>query len=325
MFQRLAGVAVALICTPYICEVGEAAAAEQCPHGALDARYCDRDGDMVADLPANPKDVIDPDTLVFSYTPVEDPAIFGKVWQNFIAHLEKTTGKKIRFFQVQSNAAQFEALRSGRLHITGANTGGVPVAVNCAGFVPVAMMSAPDTPFASRMEIVVRADSPIQKPEDLKGRTIAFTSPTSNTGYKTPMYLLEKEFGLKVGRDYQSTFSGKHDNSLLGVLNGDYEAGAVADVVIAPMAARGVYDPKLIRTIYRSGPFPTTGYGYAHNLKPELAEKIKAAFLSYRIDLDAPLGNEFPGQSKFIPVSYAKDWEIVRQVDAATGVTYDCK
>lgn len=304
---------------------GSATAAETCPHGTLDPRYCDRDGDLVADVPTNAKDLADPKTLIFAYTPVEDPSVYGPVWKNFITHLEKTTGKAVKYFQIQSNAAQFEALRSGRLHITGANTGGVPVAVNCAGFVPVAMMSSPTTPFASRMEIIVRMDSKIQKPEDLRGRTIAFTSPTSNSGYKTPIYLLDKEFGLKLGRDYQSVFSGKHDNSILGVINGDYEAGAVADVVMAPIAARKVFDPKQIRTIYRSGPFPTTGYGYAHNLKPDLAAKIRQAFLSYRIDSDAALRDEFPGQDHFMPISYKSEWQIVRDVDAATGVKYDCK
>ena len=33
---------------------------------ALDARYTDADGDLVADAPTDPKDWIDPDTLVFS-------------------------------------------------------------------------------------------------------------------------------------------------------------------------------------------------------------------------------------------------------------------
>ena len=32
---------------------------------ALDARYTDADGDLVADAPTDPKDWIDPDTLVF--------------------------------------------------------------------------------------------------------------------------------------------------------------------------------------------------------------------------------------------------------------------
>jgi hypothetical protein len=49
------------------------AAAEDCPRGFLDEQYCDRDGNLTADLPLDPADWVDPDTLVFAYTPVEDP------------------------------------------------------------------------------------------------------------------------------------------------------------------------------------------------------------------------------------------------------------
>src|SRR6201986_1586094 len=94
---------------------GLAAAQEDCPRGQLDKAYCDRDGDMVADTPTDPKKLVDPPTLIFAYTPVEDPAVYTKVWDGFIKHMEKATGKKVIFFPVQSNAAEIEAMSSGRL------------------------------------------------------------------------------------------------------------------------------------------------------------------------------------------------------------------
>jgi len=54
---------------------GLAAAQENCPRGTLDAAYCDRNGDLVADAPSDPKKLINPSTIIFSYTPVEDPAV----------------------------------------------------------------------------------------------------------------------------------------------------------------------------------------------------------------------------------------------------------
>ena len=86
---------------------------------AMDTRFKDTNGDLVADAPKDPKQWVDPSTLVFAYTPVEDPAVYSKVWQEFIDHLAKTTGKRVQFFPVQSNAAQIEAMRSGRLHVAG--------------------------------------------------------------------------------------------------------------------------------------------------------------------------------------------------------------
>jgi len=46
----------------------QAIAAEDCPRGTLDQQYCDRDGDLTADLPLDPAEWVDPDTIVFSYT-----------------------------------------------------------------------------------------------------------------------------------------------------------------------------------------------------------------------------------------------------------------
>ncbi len=58
-----------------------------CPRGTLDKQYCDRDGDLTADLPTDPSEWVDPDSLIFAYIPVEDPAVYKSVWAGFIDHM----------------------------------------------------------------------------------------------------------------------------------------------------------------------------------------------------------------------------------------------
>ncbi|TQF77962.1 phosphate/phosphite/phosphonate ABC transporter substrate-binding protein [Elioraea sp. Yellowstone] len=305
-----------------------AQAAQDCPRGTLDARFCDRDGDLVADTPTDPGQLVDPSVLVFAYTPVEDPAVYRSVWQGFMDHLAKATGKRVQFFAVQSNAAQIEAMRAGRLHVAGFNTGSNPLAVNCAGFVPFAMMASREGEFGYNMEIIVPADSPVQRIEDLKGRTIAFTAPTSNSGFKAPSALLASQFNMLAERDFKPAFSGRHDNSIIGVANKDYDAAAIANSVMARMVARNAVDPARIRSIYRSPPFPTTGYGHVYNLRPELQAKIREAFFSFPWDGSALLA-EFqksqPPQEKFIPITYKEHWAVVRDIDKAMNVSYACR
>ena len=294
----------------------------------LDPRYTDADGDMVADTPAAAKDWVDPATLVFAYTPVEDPAVYAKVWQGFLDHLAKVTGKKVVFFPVQSNAAQLEAMRAGRLHVTGFNTGGNPLAVACAGFVPFTMMASHDNKFGYEMEIITYPGSGIEKVEDIKGKKLAFTSETSNSGFKAPSALLRQQFKLEAGKDFEPVFSGKHDNSVLGVANKDYPAASIANSVMYRMIARNVIKADQVKTIYKSQTFPTTGYGYAYNLKPELAAKVKEAFFSFKWEGSALL-DEFkhtePPQEKFIPITFKEHWAVVREIDQALGVSYACK
>jgi len=301
-----------------------AASAEECPRSFLDKQYCDRDGDLTADLPTDKNKIVDPGTIIFAYTPVEDPAVYAKVWDGFIDHMSKTTGKKVVFFPVQSNAAQIEAMRSGRLHVAGFNTGSNPIAVACAGFVPFAMMASKDGSYGYEMELIVPADSDIKSPADLKGRTLAFTSPTSNSGFKAPSALLKGEFGLVADKDFKTTFSGKHDNSVLGVANKDYEAAAVANSVMGRMIQRDVVKKDQIRSIYKSQTFPTTGYGHAHNLDPALAAKIKEAFFTFPWE-GSELQKEFKKEGKFIPITHKKNWDVIRKIDAANGVKYNCK
>jgi phosphonate transport system substrate-binding protein len=301
-----------------------APAQEDCPRGTLENAYCDRNGDLVADLPTDPKKVVDPPTLIFSYTPVEDPAVYQKVWDGFIKYLEKATGKRVVFFPVQSNAAQYEAMRSGRLHVAGVNAGGNALAVNCAGYVPFAMMASQDNSFGYEMEIIVPADSSIKTPADLKGHKVAFTDATSNSGFKATSAILKADFNLEAKRDFEPVFSGKHDNSILGVVNKDYEAAAVANSVLNRMIDRKVFDPAKIRSIYKSETFPTTGYGYVYNLDPKLVEKIKHAFFTFPWE-GSGLAVEFKKEAKFIPIDYKKDWAVLRKIDEANGVKYTCK
>ncbi|MEJ1996073.1 MAG: phosphate/phosphite/phosphonate ABC transporter substrate-binding protein [Limibacillus sp.] len=292
----------------------------------LDSRFTDNDGDLIADIPSDPSQQVDPDTLIFAYTPVEDPAVYAKVWDGFLQHMEELTGKDVQFFPVQSNAAQIEAMRAGRLHIAGFNTGSNPLAVACAGFRPFAMMAAADGSFGYEMEILTYPGSGIETVEDIKGKQLAFTSETSNSGFKAPSAILKADYGFTAGEDFEPVFSGKHDNSILGVANKDYPAAAIANSVLRRMIDRDVIKADQVVSIYKSQTFPTTGYGIAYNLKPELQEKIQEAFFTFPWEGSA-LEEEFSksGEAQFVPITFKGHWEVIRKIDAANGVSYECQ
>jgi phosphonate transport system substrate-binding protein len=292
----------------------------------LDSRFTDADGDLIADIPTDPSQLVDPDTLIFAYTPVEDPAVYAEVWAGFLEHMTEVTGKEVQFFPVQSNAAQLEAMRAGRLHVAGFNTGSNPIAVACAGFRPFAMMAAGDGSFGYEMEIITYPDSGIESVEDIKGQKLAFTQETSNSGFKAPSALLMSEFGMEAGTDFEPVFSGSHDTSIIGVANKDYPAAAIANSVKARMIDRDVVEADQLKTVYTSQTFPTTGYGVVYNLTPELQDKIKEAFFSYPWEGSA-LAEEFSksGEAQFIPITFQDDWAVIRQIDEANGVSYACQ
>ena len=292
----------------------------------LDPRYTDADGDLVADVPDDPADRIDPSTLIFAYTPVEDPAVYAEVWQGFLDHMAELTGKKVQFFPVQSNAAQIEAMRAGRLHVAGFNTGSNPIAVACAGYRPFTMMAAEDGSYGYEMEIITYPGSGIETVEDIAGKEMAFTSETSNSGFKAPSAILKADYDMVPGEDFEPVFSGKHDNSILGVANKDYPAASIANSVKQRMLERDVVSDDQLVTIYTSQTFPTTGYGTAHNLTPELQEAIRDAFFTFEWE-GTSLAEEFEknGEAQFLEMNYKDFWDVIRTIDAANDVSYACQ
>ena len=298
-----------------------AAAQDACSHrGQLDTLYCDADNDLVADAPKDPKRWRDPSTLVWAYTPVEDPAVYANIFKPFTDHLEKCVGKRTVYYPVQSNSAEIEAMRSGRLHFAGFSTGPTGFAVNLAGAVPFAAKGLGTEVRGYNLAAVVKASSPYQKLADLKGKKVAHTSPSSNSGNLAPRVLFPDQ-GLKTDEDYKPLMSGGHDKSLLGVVSGDYDMAAVASDVMERMITRGTIKQADIRVLYRSPVFPTSSFAYAHDLKPELAEKLKGCFFSFRFTPE--MQKEFNGDDRFLPISYAKDWAVVREVAEKSGTPYN--
>jgi phosphonate transport system substrate-binding protein len=300
---------------------GSVGAQAPCPNrGDLDQRYCDEDGDLVADRPKDPKAWQNPSALVFSYTPVEDPAVYENVFADFLAYLSRITGKRIRWFPAESYAAQVEAMRSGRLHIAGVASGPTAFAVNLAGFVPIVAMQRADGSVGYTLQLITHRDSPLKALADLKGRRVAHVAPSSNSGDIAPRALF-KAMGVEPGKDYQILYSGKHDNSIMGVVNKDYDAAPIASTVLERMQARGMFPPGTVRIIYESSPFPRTAFGVAHNLAPDLQDKIREAFLSFDFK-SSKLATEFKDIERFGAISYKEHWRDVRTVQKASGVSY---
>ena len=299
----------------------QAQAASMCSHrGDLDKMFCDDDLDLVADLPEDRSKWLDPDVLFFSYTPVEDPSVYVNMFKPFLSHLEQVTGKKVRYFTAQSYAAQIEAMRSGRLHIAGISTGPTAFAVNLAGYVPFALMGTSKGQYGYRLQVIVPANSSIQKLSDLKGHTVAHTEESSNSGNQAPRALLPGQ-GIVPDKDYKVVYSGGHDRSILGVAHGDYEAANIASSVMDRMMDRGVVKREAIRVIWQTDPFPTTSFGLAYNLDPVLAQKIRKAFFTYPFK-GTSLGKEFKGVDGFIPITYKQNWAVIREIQKANGVKY---
>ena len=297
------------------------AIAQECKkRGQLDTLYCDENNDLVADVPTDPKKLRDPSTLVFAYTPVEDPAVYQNVFKPLTDFLAQCTGKRVVYYPVQSNSAEIEAMRSGRLHVAGFSTGPTGFAVNMAGAVPFAAKGTEKGPQGYHLLSIVKKDSPYQRLADLKGKRVAHTSPSSNSGHLAPLVLYPSE-GLKPNEDYKPLMSGGHDKSALGVVSGDYDMAGVASDVFERMITRGTLKADDFRIIFTSPLFPTSSFAHAHDLHPDLSRKIRACFFAF--DFPPSMRKEFNGDDRFFPITYKDAWKVVREIAEGSGTPYN--
>lgn len=314
----VAAVAAFLALAPW---ASPAFAQDACPNrGQLDTLYCDADGDLVADTPKEAARIKDPATLIFAYSAVEAPQVYMKVFQPLMDAITQCTGKKVTYFPANSTTALIEAMRSGRLHIADFSTGGVGFAVNMAGAVPIVAFATEKGIFGYRVAAMVRADSPYKKLSDLKGKKVAHTAPSSNSGNLAPRVFFPDE-GLVPDVDYKPAMSGGHDKSVLGVMRGDYDMAPVASDILDRMIARGDAKGSDVRIIWESQVFPTASFSIAHDLKPELAAAIRDCFGKFRMPAD--MSKELNGVDRFTPITYKETWRPIREVAEKSGTPYN--
>jgi len=282
-----------------------------CDRGTLSEPYCDRDYDLIADLPKDSSQWIDPKTLIISFAPFEDYITTANIFNPFIDYLETCLQRRVIFYPMQSNEAEIAAMRAGRIHLAGFSTGSLISAVNNAGAVPFATQANEQGLVGANLIVIVRSDSNYHTLSDLKNRRVAHSNPTSLTGHLGALALFPAE-GLIPGVDYTIRFSGKHDQSILGVKSGDYDAATTTTEILNRMIQYQEVDADDFKIIYQSQTFPSAAFSYAHNLAPSLTENIKSCFFAYQFPEAMQQG--FKGSLFFSPINYQQDWQDIHQI-----------
>ncbi len=297
----------------------------------LAAKFTDHAGRLLADVPASPSEIIDPPTLVVAHMADEDDTA-DISWEKFARHLSAATGKPVVEKPFENSPDEMGEIQDGGITIVALHAADAPFLVNNYGFQPMAVLSDETGALGKHMNIIVPRGSPITKLVDLRDRTLVCTSPNSVTGYRAAVVLLLKNEQLRPNVDYALAWSYRQKNSIYGIARPDkvkmtrpYEAAAVADDKLRSHVNKGKIAAADFKVIYTSEVVPRTTIGCFYNLKPELAEKIRQAILSFNPESAARSKGEpdstesdttDPGAKfRFMPIDYKKDFELVRQID----------
>lgn len=202
-------------------------------------------------------------------------------------YLEEKLGIEVEVYEIGSYEAGIEALRTGKADMNLFSAFSYYLANQRADIEPLVSVSLGEGSDIGNTLIITQADSEINSIADLEGHSFAFVDPASTSGHIAPKYYLMQEFGVTAAElesdiFSQVSFAGGHDTSLIGVANGQYEAGACVKMVLNMMVEAGMVEESAIKVL---GETSLEGNASAmvirSEIPDELKEDIKEALLEY--------------------------------------------
>lgn len=255
----LAGLALALAAAPGCGERGQAGKGGEAARGAEGA------------------------ALGVALVPNQDPEKVRAEYQPLREYLERRLGTRVELDVPTSYPAVVEAMANDKLDL--ALFGGLTYvqARERARVSPLVTDINPETGTTKYDSvIIVRADSPVRRVEDLRGKDFAFGSVSSTSGSLYPALVLRQ-----AGIDYRSelghfTYTGGHDATAAAVASGKVEAGGLEGRILRRLIEKGAIDGSKVRQIASSDPIEGYPWVVRDALPAGLRRKIADAFLSLR-------------------------------------------
>ncbi|WP_312601508.1 putative selenate ABC transporter substrate-binding protein [Pseudomonas luteola] len=216
------------------------------------------------------------DALRVSAIPDEAPTELLRKFKPLGEYLEKQIGMPVTFVPVSDYAGVVEALASDRLDMAW-----------LGGFTFVqAQLKAPMNPLVQREEDqkftskFITADPNVKSVQDLKGKTFAFGSISSTSGSLMPRYFMQQEGIVPEQFFSRVAYSGAHDASAAWVQAGKVDGGVLNASVWQKLVDAKKVDTSKVKVFATTPPYYDYNWTVRGNLDPQLAAKIKAAFLA---------------------------------------------
>jgi len=261
-------------------------------------------------------------TLTFTAIPDQDETQLRKRFGIVGKYLEKSLGVKVRYIPVKSYAAAVTAFRNDQVQL--AWFGGLS-GVRARGLVPGSQAVAQGAEDASFVTyFIAHASTGLKEaktlPKGIAGKTFTFGSKGSTSGRLMPEFYVRETFGKGPEKVFSRVgFSGDHSRTIALVQSGTYAVGAVNFQVWERELKEGKIDPKRVRIVWRTPPYPDYQWTVRGDVDKRFGagfgDKIKASLLAMN---DPKLLKVFPRKA-FIPATNA-DYAPIEKTAKAIGL-----
>ena len=197
-------------------------------------------------------------------------------------YLERELGVSIKWRTATDYAGIIEGVKAGKIEIARFGPASYAKAWMVTGGKVVPMVGELDKngTFGYHAVVVVRTDSPYKTIDDLKGKKLAFADPNSTSGHQAPRFFMT-EAGYDPDAFFGETgFSGSHENSVMAMLNGTYDAAATwwrDETRSNPkrMEEKGMIEPGQWRVVWKSPKLPASPWAMSTNLPEDMRMQVQ--------------------------------------------------
>lgn len=241
---------------------------------------CDNISSMCENLQYSMCSIKGEDEIVIGINPFTSPSDIKNMYQPVLARIFDSLGLNIKIIIVKDYNSLGEQIKKGTIDGGWFSPFAYITAAELTPLVPVA------TPLINGKDyyngfIIARNDSGISSLDSLPGRTFAYVDKNSASGYLYARHSI-KEAGYDPESIFSSvSFAGSHDQVILGVINGDFDAGATYNEAFEKMQHSGA-DMSNINIISTTGNIQKDAIAFSKNMDPGNIQRIKEAFLGFR-------------------------------------------
>lgn len=222
----------------------------------------------------------DPQTLKVALLPDENASTIIKNNKGLKDYLEAQLGKKVELVVTTDYSSMIEAMRHGRLDLAYFGPLSYVLARQKSEIEPFAALKVKGSTTYQSV-VIANISSGVKAISDIKGKNVAYGDKVSTSSHLIPKSVLAEK-GLDAGRDYQEHFVGSHDAVALAVQNGHAQAGGLSRPIFESLVERKMVSLDKVKVLEYSKPFPQYPWTMRSNLKPELKDKIRNAFLNLK-------------------------------------------
>lgn len=219
-------------------------------------------------------------------------------------YLDKKTGMDVEIKPLSNYGQLLEEISAGKIDAGFFGSFVYAVTRAKAGIIPIARPVKPGGKSTYSGLLMIRKDTGIKTPADMKGKTIALVDPATTAGY-----LIQKEYfaknGIAMEKDLKILWKGSHEAVIRAVLSHEAELGGAKDTIIARFRKENKAFDAVIEVVSPGFKLavPDNTLAVSKNLDEAKRELLKKTLLSMQSDPEGKKVLARFGAVRFIPTT----------------------